>query len=325
MALSGCVNKCRRLLKSPRIYTKDKVSNASATMKRYSGVWIVVISAITIYPVCAAERDHLPQVPSDDIFGFTSPTDVGKPGDSGFANENDGRFGKRQGRYEALNTKYEFDRTVADDWWVAGSLFGAYYHASDVPGLSDVNHLKFDGLSFEFEHRILDRSGSNPFAVSTSIEPRWVRIDNVTGLPSNGFGAGLKLFVDAVVLPEKLYWAANLIWWPQREQDPNNRSQWLNSSMTQVSTALTYQISEQIFVGAEVRYLSAFDTAFPDHDIGNALYVGPTMLWKINAKVAFNATFQPQVTGRSIVNPDLNLDLDNFERAQFRAKLAIGF
>ena len=36
------------------------------------------------------------QVPGDDIFGFTSPTDVGKLGDSGFVNENDGRFGKRR-------------------------------------------------------------------------------------------------------------------------------------------------------------------------------------------------------------------------------------
>jgi hypothetical protein len=128
-----------------------------------------------------------------------------------------------------------------------------------------------------------------------------------------------------VVLPDKLYWAANLIWTPQRAQDPNNRSRWLDSSTTQASTALSYQISAQLFVGAEVRYLSAFDTIWLNHNIGNALYVGPTMLWKINEKVAFNATFQPQIVGRSITNPNLNLDLDNFERAQFRAKLAVSF
>jgi hypothetical protein len=85
------------------------------------------------------------QVPGDDIFGFTSPTDVGKPGDSGFADENDGRFGKRQGTYGVLNTKYEFSRTVGDGWWMAGSLFGAFYHAHDVTGLVDVNLLDFDG------------------------------------------------------------------------------------------------------------------------------------------------------------------------------------
>ena len=49
------------------------------------------------------------------------------------------------------------------------------------------------------------------------------------------------------------------------------------------------------------------------------------MLWKITDKIAFNATFQPQVAGRSTASPDLNLDLDNFERAQFRAKVAVAF
>src|SRR5476649_2605221 len=107
------------------------------------------------------------QVPGDDIFGFTTPTDVGKPGESGFANENDGRFGKRQGTYRALNTKYEFSHTVADGWWTAGSLFGAYYHAHDVTGLVDVNQFVFDGLSFEIEHRIVDRSAGQPFCLQT--------------------------------------------------------------------------------------------------------------------------------------------------------------
>jgi hypothetical protein len=35
-------------------------------------------------------------------------------------------------------------------------------------------------------------------------------------------------------------------------------------------------------------------------------------------------TFQPQIAGHSAANRNLNLDLDNFERAEFRAKLAIG-
>src|SRR5208283_5098661 len=136
------------------------------------------VAVVSTYPAFAADpisdigsrtgRQSSPakevsQVPGDDIFGFTSPTDVGKPGDSGFVNENDGRFWKRQGTYVALNTKYEFSRTVADGWWMAGSLFGAYYHSQDVIGLVDVNHIDFDGLSFEIEHRMVERSASQPF------------------------------------------------------------------------------------------------------------------------------------------------------------------
>ena len=173
---------------------------------------------------------EVPQVPGDYIFGFTSTTDVGNPGGSGFANENDGRTGKRQGSYGALNTKYEFSRTVAQDWWMAGSLFGAYYHSQDVIGINDVNNMNFDGLSFEIEHRVINRSVGQPFAVSISVEPRWGRLDGVAGVRSNSYGAAFKLFVDAPVVPDKLYWAANATWAPQRAEDPNDTSQWLVTS-----------------------------------------------------------------------------------------------
>jgi hypothetical protein len=284
------------------------------------------VAAISVDPAFAADPSSgNEQVPGDDIFGFTSPTDVGNPGDSGFANENDGRFGKGQGSYRALNTKYEFSRTVAEGWWMAGSLFGAYYRAENVPGVNDINHTDFDGLSFETEHRVVNRSVGQPFAVSLSIEPRWSRLDGTAGMRSNSYGAALKLFVDAAIVPNKLYWAANLIWTPQRAEDPNDTSQWLTTSSTLISTAVTYQIDAQLFAGVEVRYLSTFGSAWLRDNLGNALYLGPTMLWKINENLALNATFQPQIAGRSTANPDLSLDLDNFERAQFRVKLAVGF
>jgi hypothetical protein len=82
-------------------------------------------------------------------------------------------------------------------------------------------------------------------------------------------------------------------------------------------------MSPKLFVGTEARYLASFSTLFPRREVGHAVYVGPTLLWKITDKVAFNTTFQPQIAGRSTANPGLWLDLDNFERAQFRAKLAV--
>jgi hypothetical protein len=294
---------------------------------RRRGLFVLsFIAVVSLDPAFAAEPSGgSAQVPGDDIFGFTSPTDVGNPGDSGFTNENDGRFGKRQGTYRSLNTKYEFSRTVAEGWWMAGSLFGAYYRAENVSGVDDINRFDLDGLSFEIEHRVLDRSVGQPFAVSLSIEPRWGRLDGVAGVRSNSYGAALKLFVDAPVVPNKLYWAANLIWAPQRAEDPNDTSQWLTTSSALISTAVTYQIDAQLFAGVEVRFLSAFGSAWLGDNLDNALYAGPTVLWKINEKLALNATFQPQIAGRSTANPGLSLDLDNFERAQFRVKLAAGF
>jgi hypothetical protein len=266
---------------------------------------------------------NVAEVPGDDIFGFTTPTDVGNPGDVTFANENDGRSGKRGGTYRALNAKYEFGLTAAPDWWVGASLFASHNRARNVPDLADINRTDFDGLSFEIEHRIVKRSEINPFAVSISMEPRWARIDGVSGLSSQALNVAFKVFVDAVVIPDKLFLGSNIIWTPQRAEDPNDRSRWLSSSAILLSSAIAYQISPKFFVGAEARYLGSFAAIFPTREVGHAVYVGPTLLWKITDKAAFNTTVQPQIAGRSTANPGLRLDLDNFERVQFRAKLTV--
>jgi hypothetical protein len=276
----------------------------------------------------AAQPDSanaVPEVPAEDIFGFTSPSGVGNPGDRSFVNENDGRSGKRSGVYNALDTKYEFGRTLDKNTWVGGSFFGSYNHSRDVSGLDNVNHIDFDGMSFELEHRILRRSAGNPFAISLSVEPRWSRVDGVAGERSNSFGGSFKLFADAVIIPDKLFWGANLQWTPQTAQDPMSRSSWINSSSTLASMALTAQLSDKIFLGIETRYLSAFEGAWFNQNLGNALYIGPTMLWRVTDKISINATLQPQIAGHAVGSPDPRLDLDNFERRQYRAKLAVAF
>lgn len=269
------------------------------------------------------ESNSVPEVPGDDIFGFTSPTDVGNVGDTGFANENDGRTGKRDGRYRALDSKFEFSSTPAKDWWIAGSFFGAWNRVRNVTGLADDSTSSFDGLSFEIEHLAIRRSAGNPFAVAFSVEPRWSRIDPISGLPSTAYNAQFKMFVDTVVVPDKLFWAANAYFTPQRAQDITDRSNWLDSSSYFLSTALTFQLSQSLFFGAEARYMTSYNGIWLNERLGYAVYVGPTLAWKITDKIVFNTTWQPQVAGRSSTNPTLRYDLDNFERTQFRLKLAV--
>ena len=65
----------------------------------------------------------VPDVPGENIFGFTDPTDVGKPGDTGLASENTGRAGKRMGRYFTLQSKTELGRTLdVDDARLPGGV-----------------------------------------------------------------------------------------------------------------------------------------------------------------------------------------------------------
>lgn len=181
----------------------------------------------------------------------------------------------------------------------------------------------FDGFSFELAHRVFKRTVNNPFTVTLSLEPRWGRIDGTSGLPANALNVAFKAFIDAVVIRDKLFWGGNVSWTPQRAEDVNDRTRWISSSAVFVSSALAYKVSTNFFIGAEARYLGSFDSILPNHEIGHAIYVGPTLLWKLTDKVAFNTTLQPQIAGRSDASPGRSLDLDNFERAQFRAKLSI--
>jgi hypothetical protein len=273
----------------------------------------------------AREAADVPGVPGDEIFGFTTPTDPGNKGDAQYFNENDGRVSKRDGSYRALNSKYALGYTFADNWWIGGAFFAAYNRTSNVTGLPDVSGLNFDGLSIELLHRILERSLGNPFAITLSVEPRWGRVDGVSGLSSNNVGSTFKFFIDAPVIAEKLYWAGNLQYTLTRADDPFTPGQSLRSSQLLISSALTWQLSPSLFAGAEARYFTVSDNYTLSHETDRALYVGPTMLWKATDKVAINVTYQPQVYGRSTASPGRSLDLDAFERAQFRAKLVVGF
>jgi len=278
-------------------------------------------------PLALADDDDagVPQVPGDDIFGFTAPTDLGNTGDKGFANENDGRIGKRMGTYGALNTKYEFSYTINTDWWIAASPFLAFNHIRNVPGLPDKNTSDFDGLSMELAHRLLVRSDDNPWAITASIEPRWGRIDGESGFRSENYGFGAKLFVDRVLVPDQLYWGGNLIWSPVWAKDPMVPNNNLINSTLLVSSAIAWEaVPDTLFLGAEASYTGSYGRIVTDHVMGQAIFAGPTVLWKINDQISVNATYQPQVWGRSSQSPGLYLDLDNFERATFRFKVSIG-
>ncbi|MBX9739885.1 MAG: hypothetical protein K2X62_07435 [Beijerinckiaceae bacterium] len=272
-----------------------------------------------------APEASVTQVPGDDIFGYTSATDVGSVGDTGMALENDGRLGKRDGRYRVLSQKLEFARTFAENWSGAVSVFGDWRKVQNVSIFGiDRSGYQFDGMSVELRHRVIERAVGQPFALTLALEPRWGRVDGGSGLRADSLGLEGKVQIDAPI-NERLFWAMNVNFATGRQQDPLNRSDWIASSGSAVSTALTYAVvDEKLYLGAEARWLQGWDRAFFGSLTGHAVYVGPTLLVKPAANVALNVTFQPQVAGKATGVPG-RLDLDSFERANFRAKLAVAF
>jgi hypothetical protein len=276
-------------------------------------------------PSTADEAANFPDVPGGDIFGFTDPTDLGSPGECGLAFEYSGRAGRADGRYTAGTLKTQFDATVAENVNVAISALTTHHGIRNVTGLSDTNRIRFDGFSGELAWRFIERSAASRIAATFAVEPRWARVDGASGAAVTAYAVEFKLLTDTVLVLDTLYGALNFVFETATQKADNDPlAEWERSSAANVSGALAYQISPRFFVGAELRYLTAFEGGALDRIAGQGLFVGPSMLVKLTEDAAFNLAWTPQVWGRA-AGVDRRLDLDNFERHQFRAKLTIGF
>ncbi len=257
-----------------------------------------------------------------DVFGFTSATDTGGVGDKGLGLENDFVLGARSGRSMLMTQKLELGYTFAENWSIAGSVFGAYHNMKNVPGVADVAGYRFDGMSVELRHRILERTATQPFAITLAAEPRWARYDG-DGVRGDALGVEAKFQIDAPVT-NRLFWAANVNFATVGQQDPATK-RWSSSSGSTVSTALAYSLMDgKVFVGAEIRWLQSYDDTFFGKRSEYAIFMGPTLQAKVAENVSVNLTVQPQIAGRVSGVPK-NLDLQPFDRSLARLKIAVGF
>lgn len=96
------------------------------------------------------------------------------------------------------------------------------------------------------------------------------------------------------------------------------------SSNFGVSGALAFQAIPNLFLGAEVRYLRAYEGLTLQHFRGEAVFVGPTLYAKLSDHLAISAAFSTQVAGHAVGVPG-RLDLDNFSRHQAKLKIKYEF
>jgi hypothetical protein len=282
-------------------------------------------SAAPAEPMPSAPPDEKPFViPGGDMFGFTSPTDVGNPGERGIAFELSSRAGKRAGSYWSPTLKTQFSFTLEDNVALALSPWVTAHRIREVPTLEDRTATRFDGFSGEVSYRFIQRTHANPVAATISIEPRMSRVDALTGEGARSYGSEVKLLVDAVIVPGRFYGAVNInyAFGTQRSVGPDDR--WTDNSGTAVSGALTYQFTDRLFAGIESRWLTSFSGAALNEQMGWGVFAGPTMLVKVTEGAALNLAWTPQVSGRASGTGE-SPDLDTFERQQFRAKFATSF
>jgi hypothetical protein len=196
----------------------------TASKARHAGL-LVAAALITLsaaYPVCAQDNAGFYEVETKYIFGFTEGSGIGLEGEKEFSWETVARFGKRDGRYWASETKLEYEFTPNQ---YVQLEFGPLLSTHDIRNVTDMdnrNQVAFGGLFGEIRYLLLDRGPSSPLAVTLSSEGVWRRSDETSGERVTNFELELKLNADLELIKNRLYLGANLLYEPEATHDPDH-------------------------------------------------------------------------------------------------------
>src|SRR5947209_8596763 len=148
------------------------------------------------------------------IFGFTEGSGIGIEGEKEFSIDTIGRFGKRDGRYAATETKFEFEYTPNQYIQLEFGPLAAGHYIRDVTDLEDRHLFRPSGFFGEIRYLLLDRPAS-PVAITVSFEPTYRAFDESGGDPVTNFEFETKIMADVELVKNRVYGAMNLIYEPE--------------------------------------------------------------------------------------------------------------
>ncbi len=274
----------------------------------------------------AAQDNVYRDVETKYIFGFTEGSGIGLEGEREFSPETVARFGKRDGRYGAAETKFEYEFTPNQFMQFELGPMASWHNIQNVTDFDDRNQLAFSGFFGEMRYLMLDRTSSQPLAVTFSVEPEWHRIDETSGARVTNLGLEFKLNADLELIQNRLYLGGNLLYEPEQTKDPDGiGAGWEKESTGGVSAAISYRIMPSVFVGAEAWYLRHYDGTFFNSFTGDAVFVGPTIYVQLTRKVFMTAAWNTQMWGREMDNPGATFNLEEFSRQRAKLKVAVEF
>jgi hypothetical protein len=256
------------------------------------------------------------------IFGnFTVGSSTGIEGERAFEPETQANFGKRSGRYAASQTALEYEYTPNQYVQIELGPTVSYYNVHGAAGLDDTSMAVVNGFESDFRFVILDRNPS-PFAVTLSVEPETRSRDETSGVKVTNYELEAKLEVDTELIKNRLFLGFNLLYEP--ETTHADLGSWQPESTIGVSAALAFQIVPNVAIGADLWYLRHYDDFTFSNFTGDAIYLGPTLFWKISNKVLMSAAWETQIAGHEVgVMPAL--DLTDFSRQRARLLLEFEF
>lgn len=260
-------------------------------------------------------------IETESLFGFVLGSDVEHAGARSVALETVIRTGKGV-PYTAIGKKLEFAFGVTNQLSVSLGLLAAYNDITDFPEAGDrTRGLIFNGIGGEVRYRLLDRKTS-PIGLTVHLEPVIALSDELSGKSATKYGAENKLIFDRELVEGKLFGAFNVLHEIEYVRE-KGADEWEKGSRWGLGGALTYQVMPGVFLGAEARYVRAYEGLGFDVFTGDAWYVGPNLhLRKDRAWLSLG--WNAQVAGGEPGSRE-TLNLSAFERHQVRLKVGYEF
>jgi hypothetical protein len=273
-------------------------------------------------PARAEDASSWREIETKYIFGFTTGSGIGLEGEKEFTVDSIGRFGKRDGHYAATETKYEFEFTPTQFIQIEFGALGSTHHIGGVTDLDDRRQVAVSGAFAEFRYLAVERTSSNPLAVTLAFEPTARRIDETSGERVRNLEFETIINADLELLKNRLFAGFNLLYEPEVTQTAAGETQ--REAKFGGSAALSVRIAPDVVVGGEVWYLRHYDAANLTAFTGDAVMLGPTLYVQLTPKMFMTAAWNTQVWGREVGNP-VPLNLAEFQRNRARLKLAVEF
>jgi hypothetical protein len=265
---------------------------------------------------------HAQRIDTEHLFGFMIGTDVGEPGDKEIEAETVTRWGKRPGSYFAAAPAFEAEFVPIENLRASGTLSAAYHDISRIAGLEDRRQGAFDTLSFDLRYRLIERQQAG-FGLAIDAEPHWGRVDPTSGEPVDRYGADLSLLLDKELVPDRVLAAFNLVYQPEATHSRLTGA-WSREATFGPAAGLMVQVEPGVLIGAEARYLRAYQGAALEKFAGQAVFFGPTLYARLSKRLWVIAAWSPQIAGRA-ANVSGSLDLTNFERHQAKVQFGLEF
>jgi len=274
----------------------------------------VLLIAVSLSPgLTQAEESHESAVDTEHIFGFVEGSTIGEKGEKE-VDHSSYIFAGKPGNFVAVLNETDFRYVVDDGFRASLTTLTDYHGALNSPGIPNRAAFAFSGVGSELNWALLERDKA-PFGLTLAFIPQWRRLDDTTGVRQESFGFPLQLLADYALSPSKWFVAANLIYSPNFT---HMDASWTVGQPIEISSATSFAISPEIFIGGEIRHLTQNERGFFSE---HAMFVGPSVYVKLaentNIKLGWSAQVPDETTQR--------LDLVNYERHQVRLQFATGF